>query len=61
MRHALPVPRLGRDLEELRFRIIEKSNFHGIIEMSFLSHALLWGSDAYEEHEDVFFCCMPLT
>jgi len=26
------------------------------MEMSFLSHALLRRSDAYEEHGDVFFC-----
>jgi len=31
------------------------------MEMSFLSHALLWISDTYEEHGDVFFCCMPFT
>jgi hypothetical protein len=29
------------------------------VEMSFLSHALLRRSDAYEEHGDVFFYCMP--
>jgi len=31
------------------------------MDMSFLSHALLRRSDAYEEHGDVFFCGMPFT
>jgi len=29
------------------------------MEMPFLSHALLRRRDAYEEHGNVFFCCMP--
>jgi len=38
----------------LRFRVIEKRNFHRNMEMSFW-YALLSRSDAYEEHGDVFF------
>jgi hypothetical protein len=31
------------------------------MEMSFLSHALLRRSDAYEEHGDVFFISFPIS
>ena len=44
----------------LRFKVIYKRNFTVSMVMYFLSHALLRGSDEYEEHGDVFFCSMPL-
>jgi hypothetical protein len=45
----------------LCFRVIHERNYTLSMEMSFLSHAILRSSDAYEEHGDVFFCCMPFT
>jgi len=45
----------------LSFRVIGERNLLLSMEMSFLSHALLRRSDAYEEHGDVFFCSMPFT
>jgi len=64
MTPALPLGHepFGPEIEaEWRFRVIGERNLLPSMEMSFLSHALLRRSDAYEEHGDVFFCCMPFT
>jgi len=45
----------------LRYRVIEKRNFHGSMEMSFLSHALLQRIDAYKRNMGMsFFVVCPL-
>jgi excisionase family DNA binding protein len=48
---------MPKDLDVFLLRNSMQKN----MEMSFLSHALLRRSDAYEEHGDVFFCGMPFT